>query len=154
MEPSGPCVYCQIAAIRQANRGHQPVGRLLELQSIYRPCDRFTLLKDVTTIHTDHGTQFTSDDFAIWCKSQKIQLKIAAPRRLSTNGKAEAAWSHIRMITFKILQRARLTHTFSDCALKYAWQIKNVLPLRVIYHTEDDESVRPTTPYEKYFGSR
>jgi hypothetical protein len=26
MEPSGPCVDCQIAAIRQANRGHQPVG--------------------------------------------------------------------------------------------------------------------------------
>jgi hypothetical protein len=132
MEPSGPCVDCQIAAIRSANRGQLPVGPtkvpgqiwfldvidnpsrkgqtnasyfpfylnavdscsryqilfgliekstvaviscLLELQSIYRPRDRFTLLKDVTTIHTDHGSQFTSSDFALWCKSQNIQFE-------------------------------------------------------------------------------
>jgi transposase InsO family protein len=127
------------------------IEKLLSLQTVHRCRDNFTLLGDLTDFHVDAGSQFLSQEFRQWCHSFNINVIAAAPRHQEQNGTAESAWSHIRAIVFKILARARLDHPFFDCAIQYAWQIKNVLPLRRLTITNIDNTTRPSTPFEKYF---
>lgn len=127
------------------------------LESIHRPRDHFTV-NDIQTIHADSGTQFTSITFNRWCIIHGINLRLAAPEHQEQNGVCEAAWGHLRAITFRILSEARLAHRFCDVAFTYAWQIKNVLPLRglltPISPLGDPDLLRTCTPYERYFDKK
>ena len=132
------------------------INALMHLESTYRPRDNFTI-DQIQTIHTDAGSQFLSAQFRTWCQQHGIALQSAAPAHQEQNGTCESAWSDIRAIVFQILSEARLDHRFYDHALIYAWQIKNVLPLRGLstpINTDDPTNLRQCTPFEKYFDKK
>jgi len=68
------------------------------------------------------------------------------------NGPCESVWRHLRWIVFKILTHARVGHEFFDVALKYATQIRAVLPLSSTTEELPDGTVRPSTGYALYYG--
>jgi hypothetical protein len=109
---------------------------------------------NIDEIHTDAGSQLLSEELKLWGASLESPIKIlsAAPNHQEQNGKPESSWQHIRSLVFKMISHARLGSQFFDCALKYAWQIKSVLPHRNLSLVLSDGTDIPTTSYRKYFG--
>jgi transposase InsO family protein len=110
-----------------------------------------TTAHDIDRIHADAGTQFTSEAFRAFALDHGIALRLAAPEHQNQNGIAERRWQHVRLIAFKMLSHARLPNTYYDFALRYAWMISNVLPVKGVTSKEGD-MVKPCTPFEKYYG--
>jgi hypothetical protein len=69
------------------------------------------------------------------------------------NGKAESNWKYTRQIAYKLLTHARLNLAFVDMAIRYAWQIKAVLPLPSLID-DSANNLHPGTPFECYFAKR
>jgi transposase InsO family protein len=210
-EPTGPCLDCQIATIRSANRGKKSVGEstipgqvnfldiiqnpsrtgltssthypyylnvvdsysryqvfigmrnitasacieaLEQLGSLYRPSRTF-VIDDISELHVDSGSQLISAQLQQWARDRNRPITIiaAAPAHQEMNGKAEANWKVTRQIAYKMLTHARLNLALFDMALRYAWQVKAVLPLPSLI-VDSPTTTRPGTPFECFFGKR
>jgi hypothetical protein len=101
-------------------------------------------------ICSDAGSQFTSAEFAAYCRDQQIHLSLAAPKKQYQNHLAEHTWQTISTIAPTLLVHARLPATFLYHAMVYATDIFNVLPVRGMKNEEDC----PATPYELFFSEK
>jgi transposase InsO family protein len=125
-----------------------------QLGSLYRPSPQFTV-NDIAELHVDAGSQLVSAQLQQWAtdRDRPIIIIATAPAHQEMNGKAESNWKYTRQIAYKLLTHARLNLAFFDMALRYAWQIKAVLPLPSLI-VDDHDNARPGTPFECYFGKR
>ena len=94
-----------------------------------RPNATFTL-DEITAIHVDAGTQLISQEFQDWCAEKNIDLQIAAPHHQEQNARVESVWRHLRIITYKQLTHARLSHASFIDSFFYAVRVRSVLPLQ------------------------
>ncbi len=101
-------------------------------------------------LRTDAGSNFTSDEFKTWCKSQHIELSIAGPKHQEQNAFAERAYGTASRMARSMLVRARLSLNFYHFALKYACKQKRVLPAKGLI----DEDGNPTTTYAILHGKK
>jgi hypothetical protein len=126
-------VYAVIAALKQYQAGHL-------LAQAYG-------VSDISHIHTDAGSQFTSDEFCQYCHDKIIHLVLAAPKKQYQNHLAEWSWQTISPMAHSLVAHAQLPDTFWYHALQYYMSIFNVLPV----HRLLDEKDSASTPYEMFY---
>jgi hypothetical protein len=130
------------------------IDAIEQLGSIYRPSPQFTI-DDIAELHVDAGSQLVSTQMQQWAADgdRPIVIIAATPAHQEMNGKAESNWKYTRQIAYKLLTHVRLNLAFFNMALRYAWQIKAVLPLPSLI-VGSDNNLHPGTPFECYFGKR
>jgi transposase InsO family protein len=105
---------------------------------------------NIDRLRADAGSQFTSKAFRRFCHSEKINLSLAAPKRLSQNHIAERTWQTVTKMARSMLVHARLPDVYYYHALRYATTVFNVLPVKGVYTTEGVIG----TPYELCRGHK
>jgi hypothetical protein len=144
--------YQILIGVRAMDSAHC-IAAFEQIAQLYRPYAEFTT-DSITAIHVDAGSQLMSTEIREWAadRPSPIQICIAAPAHQEMNGKAEANWRHCRQIAYKLLTHARLNLAFYDMVIRYAWQIKAVLPINGLIVESNTIEERPATPFECYFG--
>jgi hypothetical protein len=125
------------------------VKALQQYQADNKPVSSFGYL-DLERIRTDAGSQFTSGEFAVYCRENHIHLSLVAPKKQYQNHLAECTWQTTSTIARTLLVHATLPDTFWYHAMVYVTDIFNVLPVRGLKNKEDC----PATPYELFFSEK
>ncbi len=128
---------------------HAVVQALQLYEADHKPTQEYGYI-NLDRIRTDAGSQFTSAEFCQYCIDHKIQLSIAAPKKLQQNHLAERTWNTICSMARSMLVHARLPDNFWFHALKYSTAIFNVLPIRGM----TSEGELPSTPYAMFLNRR
>jgi transposase InsO family protein len=123
-----------------------------EFVTYHRPYAGYSL-NDISEIHADAGSYFLSQEFHQWGLDHGIKIVIAGSHHQEMNGLTERRWQAIRLRAFCMLNHARLTTPFLHHALHYSWQITNMLPLRGLTLTKEEEE-HPASPFEVYFAKK
>jgi hypothetical protein len=107
------------------------ISAIEQLATVYRPSRDFTV-NDIAEIRVDSGSQLISQELQRWASNcdRPIAIIAAAPAHQEMNGKA------------------------FDMALRYAWQIKAILPSPGLIVDTTGDDARHGTPFECYFGKR
>ena len=122
--------------------------RLLQYSIWFKPNPSFTF-DNVSNIHADAGTAFTSKEFISDCEQYGIKVSLAAPRHQEMNGICERTWASIRNIAFSFLVHARVGFEFYSFALEHAWKVHACLPIKNLSKND-----KPISPYEYFFGNK
>ena len=123
-----------IDVLKQYVADHTPVNQL-EINSVEK-------------FKADAGKQFTSKEFHTYCRENKINLALAAPKKQYQNHFAEKTWSPVHDMARSMLVHARLPDTYLFHAIRYACEIFSVLPIAGLFNAEGN----PTTPAELFTG--
>jgi len=67
---------------------------------------------NLTKIWSDAGSQFTSREFADFCRKRQIHLSLAAPKKQYQNHLAERTWQTLSNMAHSLLIHSRLPDTF------------------------------------------
>ena len=122
--------------------------RLLQYSIWFKPNPSFTF-DNVSNIHADAGTAFTSKEFISDCEQYGIKVSLAAPRHQEMNGICERTWASIRNIAFSFLVHARVGFEFYSFALEHVWKVHACLPIKNLSKNDN-----PISPYEYFFGNK
>jgi transposase InsO family protein len=122
---------------------------LQQYQADNKPAETFGFI-NLEKIRTDAGSQFTSSEFADYCREQGVHLSLAAPKNQYQNHLAERTWQTTSTMARALLVHARLPNVFWYHALQYASYIFYVLPVRGV---KDDHDY-PATPHELFFREK
>jgi hypothetical protein len=101
-------------------------------------------------IRTDAGSNFTSKQFADWCKDEMITLTIAGPKHQEQNAFVEKAYGTASRMARSMLVNAHLPMEFYQLALRYACKQLRVLPAKGLVDCEGN----PTTTYAILNGKK
>jgi transposase InsO family protein len=140
--------YCKIYGLRHKTT-NEVVSAIQKFVADHGLINQFGYI-DVDRLRADAGSQFTSKSFGKFCQSERINLSLAAPKRLSQNHMAERTWQTVTGMARSMLVHARLPDTYYYHALRYATAVFNVLPVKGVY-TKDGVI---GTPYELCRGHK
>ena len=73
---------------------------LLHYSIHFKPHPDFEISQDLTQVHADAGSAFTSKEFLQDCQDHQIKVSLAAPRHQEMNGICERTWQNIHNIAF------------------------------------------------------
>ena len=104
-----------------------------------------------TTVHirADAGSQFTSEEFRVYCSENNFIFSLASPDHQEMNGISESTWKSVKQLAHSLQVQGRVGENFLYHALKYAVQIHRVLPIKNLY-----KNGRQSTPYELHYNKR
>jgi len=125
------------------------VSALTQYQADNKPASKYGYM-NLDKIRSDAGSQFTSAEFAEYCRDHQIHLSLAAPKKQYQNHLVECTWQTTSTIAHTLLVHAKLPDTFWYHAMVYATDIFNVLPVRGM----KNEQYCPATPYELFFSEK
>jgi transposase InsO family protein len=93
---------------------------LQQYQADNKPAETFGFI-NLEKIRTDAGSQFTSSEFADYCREQGVHLSLAAPKNQYQNHLAERTWQTTSTMARALLVHARLPNVFWYHALRAAF---------------------------------
>ena len=125
-----------IDALKQYVADHTPVSQL-EINSVEK-------------FKADAGKQFTSKEFRTYCRENKINLALAAPKKQYQNHFAEKTWSTVHDMARAMLVHARLPDTYLFHVIRYACEVFSALPIAGLFNAEGN----PATPAELFTGNK
>ena len=95
-------------------------------------------------LRSDAGTNFTSNEFKEWCRTENIKLTVAGPKHQEQNGFVETSYKTIGKMARSMLVAAKMPLPFMHLALDYATIILRVMPHRSLKSIDG----KPITTYE------
>ena len=101
-------------------------------------------------IRSDAGSNFTAEEFKLWCSQNHIKLTIAGPKHQEQNGFIESSYKTAGRMARSMLVRAHLPIEFFHLAIDYAILILRVLPAKNLV----DEDGNSTTTYQILHGKK
>jgi hypothetical protein len=123
------------------------IAVLKQYATDHRLADTFEYL-DIEWLRADAGSQFTAEEFAEYCRAQRINLTLAAPKKQNQNHLAERTWQTVHNTARSLLVHSRLPDTFAYHAIMYSTAIFNVLPVTGL--TRADGNI--ATPHEMFLN--
>ena len=103
---------------------------------------------DIEKIRSDAGTQFTSKEFQGFCRDERINLSLAAPKKQAQNHFAERTWQTVNNMARSMIVHARLPDSFLYHAIRYASAVFNILPVKGLVNKDG----KSATPAELFHG--
>jgi hypothetical protein len=101
-------------------------------------------------LRTDASSNFTSKEFAKWCKKEKITLTIVDPKHQEQNAFVERIYQTVSRMARSMLVNAHLPIEFYQLALKYACKQLRVLPAKNLVVIDG----KPTSTYSILYGKK
>ncbi len=97
---------------------------------------------DIEMIRSDAGNQFTSKEFQEFCRDERINLSLAAPKKQAQNHFAECTWQTANNMAHSVIVHAHLPGSFLYHAIRYASAAFNILPVKGLVN-KDGKSATP-----------
>ena len=129
------------------------IEALQEFVVQHRPYNGYDL-SSIHEIHADAGSQFQSDLFHEWAKSdgRNIRVVIAAPEHQHQNGTVERPYQTCKMLANRQLVHARLPNKFYTRSILNSSKIMNYLPHKGVF--TNGRTGDPCTPYEAFHSRK
>lgn len=110
-----------------------------------------TQFKHTALIQTDFDYKLMGEEVRRYLNKLRIQVRSSPPYTQNQNGKSERMWQSALTMTRNLLVDARLSHRFWLYALKHAFQVLNMMPVRVAISERPEHDV-VSTPYYQLWG--
>ncbi len=101
-------------------------------------------------VKSDAGTEYTLQEFEQFCADKRVAVSFAPPKHQEGNHFAERTWQSLRKLARCMLVHARLPDMYLYHALLHAYNVFNILPLKVFVTADGTVS----TPFELFVGSK